>query len=226
VKVMAVGDIHGSLAQLNCLLQQNELFADRSILFLGDYVDIGPCSKGVIERLIKLKQERADCVFLLGNHEYEMLRYYDSGDFLRYAKCGGMHTIKSYVGEVHGDVHQGFVASISQAHIGFLRGLSFYYETAFCLFSHSGCSPEHQLDRTLDMMVLHSHQDLFRNPTKLSKLVVCGHYFQRTHTPFVSNSVICLDTGCGILNGPLTACLLPERKMVRIAPDLSVTVTG
>ena len=51
---------------------------------------------------------------------------------------------------------------------------------------------------------------------------MCGHYFQQTRRPHISDGIICLDTGCGILNGPLTAALLPERQLIQVSTDLRV----
>ncbi|MDH5657636.1 MAG: metallophosphoesterase, partial [Spirochaetia bacterium] len=65
-----IGDIHGCLKALNSLL--SKIPGDENLLFIGDYVDRGPDSAGVIDRII-IEKHRS--VYLLGNHEEMMLDY-------------------------------------------------------------------------------------------------------------------------------------------------------
>lgn len=96
----AIGDIHGNLDALEDLLAQvvPELNANDTLVFLGDYIDRGPDSRGCVERIVRLKAE-ADftVVGLLGNHEQWMLRTLD--DRTRHSWLVGMEaldTIRSY----------------------------------------------------------------------------------------------------------------------------------
>ncbi|MCI0671411.1 MAG: serine/threonine protein phosphatase [Myxococcaceae bacterium] len=73
----AIGDIHGELGKLDALLERLPLEAGDRLVFLGDYVDRGPDSRGVVDRLLQV-EKRFPCVFLLGNHESMFL------DFLGY----------------------------------------------------------------------------------------------------------------------------------------------
>jgi serine/threonine protein phosphatase 1 len=70
----AIGDIHGRLDKLDALLGKLPIEAGDRFVFLGDYVDRGPDSAGVVERLIDFA-EAYPCVFLLGNHESMFLDY-------------------------------------------------------------------------------------------------------------------------------------------------------
>jgi serine/threonine protein phosphatase 1 len=217
-----VGDIHGCSAQLKVLLAHHEFYQDRRIVFLGDFVDVGPDSPGVLDLLLRVRSEHGDAVFLQGNHDAGLLSYLSSGDFAAYAAAGGIPTIQAYCGAVSGDVRASLERELPSAHKTFLANLEPYFETEDYLFSHSGYSPESPGDRSQETMVLRSHQKLFENGAPLGKLAVCGHYFQRTRTPFVTDRVICLDTGCGILGGPLSAILLPEMRIVQVARDLRI----
>lgn len=67
-KIYCVGDIHGCLDKLNNLLNKLNIQPTDTVICLGDYVDRGPDSYGVIERLLQLKQE-CKCIFLCGNHD-------------------------------------------------------------------------------------------------------------------------------------------------------------
>ena len=69
---LAIGDIHGCVTALRCLIDSVELRADDTIVTLGDYVDRGPDSRAVLRLLIDLG-ESYDVVFLRGNHEIMML---------------------------------------------------------------------------------------------------------------------------------------------------------
>ena len=219
-----VGDIHGCSAQLRVLLEHRELDRNRQVVFLGDFVDVGPDSPGVIDLLLAFRAERPDTVFLQGNHDLGLLTYLRSGDFAAYAAAGGIATIRAYCGEVHGDVRAALEGKMPMTHKAFLRDLTSYLETKDYLFSHCGYSPEWPLDRSVETMVLQSHQRLFENGAPLGKLAVCGHYFQRTRQPFIGQHVVCLDTGCGILGGPLSAATFPDFRIVQVSTDLSLSV--
>jgi serine/threonine protein phosphatase 1 len=220
---LVVGDIHGSASQLRVLLEHDEFLLDRRVVFLGDYVDIGRDSPQVIDQLMRFRSLHPNSIFLQGNHDFALSAYLNSGDFVSYAQLGGIATIQAYCGEVFGDVHELLKKAIPAKHLEFLAMLQTHFETSDYLFSHCGYAPDAPKDRSQEAMVLRSHQQLFIGQATLAKLSVCGHYFQRTHKPFLSERVICLDTGCGILNGPLTALALPERKLVQVSHDLEIT---
>jgi len=225
MKFTVIGDIHGCSSQLRVLLGHRELHEDRRVVFLGDYVDVGPDSPCVIELLLSFAAERPDTVFLQGNHDFGLLAYLTSGDFAAYAEIGGIATIRAYCGSVSGDVRATLKQQIPETHRSFLRDLKPYFETREYLFSHCGYAPETPTDRSVEAMVRHSHQGLFQNGAPLGKLAVCGHYFQRTHRVFISERVVCLDTGCGILQGPLSALWLPELQIVQVPTDLSLSLS-
>ncbi len=100
-----VGDVHGCSEQLRALLAQNNLYRDRQAVFLGDYVDVGSDSRGVIDQLIGFLKHNPDSVFLEGNHESALKSFLQTGDFASYVEVGGLATIKSYCRDVYGNVH-------------------------------------------------------------------------------------------------------------------------
>ena len=71
-RTIAIGDIHGCSIALGALIDGNELEPDDTIIPLGDYVDRGIDSKGVLDRLIELR-DRCNLVPILGNHDQMML---------------------------------------------------------------------------------------------------------------------------------------------------------
>jgi len=222
LRYIAVGDIHGASDQLERLLEQNELFVGRRAVFLGDYVDVGANGKSVISVLRRFGELAPDTVFLCGNHEFLLKEYYNVGNFVEYACRGGLPTIRSYLGKAFADVHEQFRKSVPQDHLEFLRNLAPFFETPDYLFSHAGFSAFDPSNRSFSTMVLASHQELFLDATPPEKVAVFGHYFRRDHRPWVGRNMLCIDTGCGIIQGPLTAVLLPEKRFVSIRPNLTI----
>ncbi len=96
----AIGDIHGERETLEELLSALPLDDDDHLVFMGDYVDRGPDSRGVVDVLIQLAKERP-CTFLIGNHESMFLDFigwegpmYFAGD--AFLMNGGDRTLVSY----------------------------------------------------------------------------------------------------------------------------------
>src|SRR5881628_2129416 len=100
MSTMAIGDIHGNLLALNDLLSliTTDLGTEDTVVFLGDYIDRGPDSKGCIQRILDFQLSvKARVVALLGNHEEWLLRTYE--DYTRHSWILGMEafeTIRSY----------------------------------------------------------------------------------------------------------------------------------
>jgi serine/threonine protein phosphatase 1 len=99
----AIGDIHGNLDALDALVLQiePELHTRDTVVFLGDYIDRGPNSKGCIQRILRLKAE-APCriIGLLGNHEQWMLSSMkDPTSHSWVVETEALETVISYSGE-------------------------------------------------------------------------------------------------------------------------------
>lgn len=97
MSTLAIGDIHGCSKALDHLLKAVELRSQDIIITLGDYVNKGPDSKGVLERLVKL-DKTGQLIPLLGNHDIMMLEARSdkkaAEDWL--LKKGGHKTLISY----------------------------------------------------------------------------------------------------------------------------------
>src|SRR5215213_6317702 len=95
-RTLAIGDIHGCLTALDTLLGFVQPKPDDRLVFLGDYVDRGPDSKGVLDRVIELhKAGRAVC--LRGNHEIMMAAARGGRDDYRFwLRVGGLEAMDSY----------------------------------------------------------------------------------------------------------------------------------
>jgi len=213
-KIAFIGDIHGDSDRLSALLGKLE---GRSLVFLGDYVDHGPNSREVIDILLETADREPNPVFLLGNHEIGLLAFLSGRlSFLEYGWMGGLSTIRSYIAKADGDVRSELLAAMPNRHFEFLSKCKPFFETDEFVASHAGINPTCPQSRELTEIVLGRHTSLFENGHRPSKLVICGHYFQATQTPFFANGVVCLNTGCGTTEGPLTTLLYPEMTFLQV----------
>lgn len=212
-KLAFIGDIHADGVRLLALLGKLD---GRRLVFLGDYVDHGPNSREVVEILMGIKSCEPNPVFLTGNHEIGLLAFLSGKlSFLEYAWMGGLSTIRSYIGKASGDVRSELVSAMPRSHREFLSNCKPFFETDQFLASHAGINPARPDSREFAEMVLGRHPSLFAGDVQLRKLVICGHYLQPTLTPFVGSGVICLNTGCGTIEGPVTALLYPEMTFLQ-----------
>jgi len=161
----AIGDIHGRADLLELALAEIATFeGEKLTIFLGDYVDRGPDSCAVIERLIGL--DPANHIFLMGNHETLMLDYLLNGQHYMWDINGGAQTLDSYQGKV------------PLAHIEWLQDLRYYYEDKMGrVFVHAGIDPRHSLAEQ-EPETLVWIRDIFLDHGGLPYYVVHGH----THT--------------------------------------------
>ena len=218
VRVYAVGDVHGCLSELNRLLDaiDKDLTGDpieSHLVFLGDLVDRGPQSAGVIDRILKhgLPTDRWDCV--MGNHEEVMLTC-SAGQielcdpWLRY---GGVQTLESYglsTAEIFApafDLQAAMQKAIPPAHIHFLQSLKDYVAVGDYLFVHAGVRPNVPLENQSSRDLRWIRDGFLEDRTDHSMMVVHGH----TIVPEVDFRFnrIAVDTGCYV-TGNLSALVL------------------
>lgn len=212
--LIAVGDIHGCAKTLDLLLDELDPSPDDHLLFVGDYIDRGPDSKGVIDRLLELREE-VDCTFLRGNHESLMLGYLDSGAFNLWRVNGGIATLQSYMQNA-----QDF--DIPETHAEFVRNTKMYHETDDFVFVHAGLKADRSVQENLEdgdeETFLWERGHLQANDFAWEKTVVCGHTPQAE--PIDQEKLILIDTGACYHTQPgmgrLTAVRLPEREFVDV----------
>ena len=188
-RVYAIGDIHGRYDLLDGLLRRIE--ADEAarggrgrLIFLGDYVDRGPQSAAVVERLIALKNERPDTRFLQGNHEEVFLSAL-TGDLkaLRFFnRIGGEETILSYgVGRDayeradFNDLSRLLCAAVPKSHRNFLSDLEDMVVVGDYVFVHAGIRPGVPLDEQRSSDLRWIREEFIRSVSPQEKVVVHGH---------------------------------------------------
>ncbi|WP_432957679.1 metallophosphoesterase family protein [Micromonospora haikouensis] len=216
-QIMVVGDVHGSYEQLARLVD-SRFTIGRHLVFVGDLIDRGPRSSDVLGLVARLGAEWPFGVSVLrGNHEQALLEFLESGNRVTFLRNGGMATVASYYSQAPPNVLRDFRESFPPEHLSLLRASVTHIETREILISHMGYDPRRPDARDLRAMVLEPHYELFQNRLERpAQLTICGHYAQRGGRAFVSQSLICIDTGCGTTEGaPLSAVLLPERLIVQ-----------
>jgi serine/threonine protein phosphatase 1 len=214
--MIIIGDVHGSYEQLAPLLSSR--FADgRKVVFVGDVVDRGPQSSKVIDLIIERQKSLGGTHLIRGNHEQALLDFIRGKDDTTFLRNGGLSTIASYYQDVPDNVLTAFRQDFPAAHLELINSSVTHLETSSLLISHMGYDPKHPLARDARSMTLVPHHEIFfHSGEPAAPLTVCGHYAQRNGKPFLSNSLICIDTGCGTFsNAPLSALLLPERLVVQ-----------
>lgn len=192
---LVIGDIHGCLRSLETMLEVVSPTTEDLVVTLGDYVDRGPDSKGVIERLLRLK-ETHDFVHLMGNHEIQMIRALETRqDRERFLSglCGGQDTLDSYGG--------GF-EDVPDEHWEFMRNAALYHELEDHILVHAGVEAHLAIDEQ-DRETYYYQRFYSQEPHKSGKMVVCGHTIQGD-LPTNLGYAICLDT-CAYGGGWLSA---------------------
>lgn len=137
MKIYTIGDVHGCLKELEQLMSQvlDVIQPEDVIVFLGDYVDRGPDSKGVIDYILDLKEKISNnIVTLLGNHE-DMMMY----DEELWAHNGGRNTLYSY--DSVWSERTNWKTAVPQNHWEFLRNLELSYKVGRFVFVHAGIIP-------------------------------------------------------------------------------------
>lgn len=225
--VYAIGDIHGHLELLDNLLEiiARDVRAlgrsDRPVLvFVGDYVDRGPASRGVIERLVALKgaadrQGGCEVRALMGNHEQTLLSFLQNPEAGgAWIEFGGGETLASYgvlrpPGRGDPDswraVQAQFQHNLPPEHLAFLQGLELSARYGDYLFVHAGVRPGVPWDQQQPEDLLWIRNDFLSLPHRLGCVVVHGH--TPDPDPFIGPDRINIDTGA-YATGVLTAVRL------------------
>lgn len=205
--IYAIGDVHGCLEALDALMARiaaHRAGGEAHILFLGDYVDRGPQSRGVLERVMTV----AD-IALRGNHEDMMLAALCGSDRAveHWLANGGRETIASYGCRNIAALR----ANIPDRHRRFLEGLPLFHETDGTVFVHAGIRPGRPLAEQTRHDLLWIRDDFLDHSGPFGRFVVHGH------TPDPDGPAILAhranaDTAC-VRGGPLTALVVEGARI-------------
>ncbi|MEM9795894.1 MAG: metallophosphoesterase family protein [Pseudomonadota bacterium] len=244
--VYAVGDIHGYIDQLDRALALIEADGGRDapVIFLGDYVDRGPDSRAVIDRLIQGQEAGRPWTYLLGNHDRFFRRFLENGaltdSVLRpgitwlHPNMGGRETLVSYLGDravppstaLPGEdacpsdmvraVSEAARAAVPEDHQTFLERLVPLHETAEQVFVHAGIRPGIPLEDQAEDDLIWIRKPFLDDPRDHGRLIVHGH----TALPAARHygNRLNLDSGAGY-GDPITVAYIQGRDAWALAED-------
>lgn len=191
----AIGDIHGRLDLLDSLIEiiradigsrPHPIFGRPLLIGLGDYVDRGLESRGVLERLSTLPANEFQTCFLMGNHEEAMLAFLADGPANRnWLLYGGAETLVSYgvpapSAKFASDADlsaasQALAEALPPSHLSFLRNLEIALDYGDFYFVHAGVDPERELDDQTDADRLWIRERFLDAELDLERIIVHGH---------------------------------------------------
>jgi serine/threonine protein phosphatase 1 len=221
-RIYAVGDIHGRLDLLDQLLamilrddEEQAPVERRTLIFLGDYIDRGPDSRAVIDRMLTGMPRDFETIHLKGNHEEILLRsLVDPGTVPMWMANGGIETLASY-GVLRKD-HTGIplraqflgpalARALPESHLAFYQSLPLTATFGDYLFVHAGLQPGVPLEQQAEYDLLFIREPFLSYRGSFGKVVVHGH--TPVPEPDMRPNRIGIDTG-GFFTGHLTALRL------------------
>jgi serine/threonine protein phosphatase 1 len=216
-RLFAIGDIHGCPGELGALLDGLPLKAGDTVCFVGDYIDRGRDSKGVVDLLLQVRT-RADVrwVFLKGNHEDMCLAFLGRpGNWGEsWMGNGGAAAVRSYGVDARSEpaVIEG---AMPEEHLDFFSGLERSFRWGGYLLVHAGIRPGVPWDEQTDEDLFWIREEFVLHPHGLPETVIFGHTPART--PHVDLPYkVGIDTGL-VYGGALTALELPDLVLHQVS---------
>jgi serine/threonine protein phosphatase 1 len=211
-RTIAIGDVHGCSRALAALVGAIAPTPEDLLVVLGDYIDRGPDSRGVIDMLIDLGR-RCRLVTLMGNHEELLLDVWAGLLPIHWTtSIGGGATLDSYgAGRDLG--------RIPAAHIRFMEGSLDYVETATHIFLHANYDPDLPIpQQPFSTMRWQSLRDAIPGPHRSGKTVIVGHTAQKDGEILDLSHIKCIDTYC-YGGGWLTALDVDTSEVWQVGMD-------
>jgi serine/threonine protein phosphatase 1 len=222
-RVYAIGDIHGRadlLAQLHRQIREDAANASgnikKTVVYLGDYVDRGLESMGVIDLLLTAPTDEFARIYLKGNHEDTLLRFLkDPSIGSDWFAIGGDATVLSYgiriptglTSEQYFEyTWKEFRARIPKDHLEFLLSLQLMHQTGDYVFVHAGIKPGVPLELQHPEDLMWIRREFLDSKEKHEKVVVHGHMFMTQ--PEIQAHRIGIDTGAFATN--VLTCIVLE----------------
>ena len=189
MRILAIGDIHGCSTALHTLLDQIQPGRDDILVTIGDYVDRGPDSKGVLDTLMELERT-TQLKPLLGNHEILFTESVTGKLPIEgWLNVGGRETVQSYRGTGDWDL-----ANVSDDHLRFLEERCLrYWEGERFAFVHASANAVLPFSEQTDDWLMWTR---FENtyPHVSGKVIICGHTAQKDGLPALRPQAVCIDT--------------------------------
>ncbi|UCG13848.1 MAG: serine/threonine protein phosphatase [Deltaproteobacteria bacterium] len=221
-RIFVIGDIHGCLKKLRLLFGRIDPQPGRDqLIFLGDYIDRGDDSRGVLDYLLQLREEYSNTIFLMGNHEKMFMDFLAGEHRDLFIYNGGDSTIRSYLPRAANPRNKMIQISdqelidrlIPEYHRTFLNELHPFYQTENYIMVHAGLKQGIPIEeQDLDDLVWIREEFIF-SEEDFGKRVIFGHTpFAR---PLVLPNKIGIDTGA-VYGNTLTCVVLPDLSFVSV----------
>jgi serine/threonine protein phosphatase 1 len=212
-RIIAIGDIHGHAKALAALVRLIQPQPSDTLVTLGDYVDGGPDSKGVLDQLIEL-EGRCHLVPLMGNHEEMMLGAREGRDNLKFwMQFGGDIALNSYGADRT-------TSLVPWEHWAFLKRLRLYHESAHHFFVHANYFHNRPFQEQDSQTVLWRPLEGYDLPRRhySGKTAIVGHTCRKMREIFDIGHLKCIDTGCGH-GGLLTALDVTSGRLWQVTEE-------
>lgn len=215
-RTIAIGDVHGCKNPLEeMLLKTLRIQKEDTIYLLGDLIDRGTDSKGVVDLILSLQEEGFDIQTLLGNHE-EM--FFESvlshHHFLRWVRNGGTETLRSF--------RINSFSELSEKYFNFFEQAKYYIETDEYIFVHAGLNFRNKdiFEDREAMLWIRDYLDV--EPSLGNKILIHGHTPESLD--FIKNqkgNCLNIDGGCVYTERPglgnLVAIVLPQKEYFMVS---------
>ena len=216
-RTLVISDIHGEYELFDALLKKiNYNHEEDQLILLGDYIDRGPKSKDVLNRVMDLKEKGA--IVLRGNHDEMMVHAVDDEPKARdrWARNKGEVTLQTYDPSI--DKIQIPDCDEFEKHVEFIRSLDYFYETDDYIFVHGGVEPGTPVEESDPFKLIWIREEFYLGYNG-EKTVVFGHtptsilQGKGNHNVyFGENNVIGID-GAAAYGGRLNCLELPSKKV-------------
>lgn len=200
-RIIGISDIHGEYEKLCCVIDKISPQKSDTIVFMGDYIDRGPKSREVVDKLIETG-DICNCVYLIGSHEYALM-HASKDEYYNYLfwNYGGPKTVESY----------GSFENIFNIHGDFFNNLQYYHIIDNYLFVHAGIRPGVPMEEQSETDMVYIRDSFIYSPHGFDKKIIFGH--TEFSDPLIMNDKICIDTGCGKYKDAfLTAIVIEQGK--------------
>jgi serine/threonine protein phosphatase 1 len=221
VRIYAVGDIHGCAAALDALHARIADDAashagDTQIVYLGDYIDRGPDSRGIVERMLHAVPKGLSARYIKGNHDAALLAFLEDAQIYRmWRGFGAPQTLLSYgvrpplfdSFDAFETARRSLAAALPADHLQFFRSLKLKFVSGGYAFVHAGIRPGLDLESQSEADLLRIRDAFLSCTAAFDKVVVHGH--TPVPGPVRLHNRIAVDTGvyatgiltCAVLEG-------------------------
>ncbi len=231
LRTYAIGDIHGHLDKLK--ETHAWIMADRArvndydspLIHLGDMIDRGPDSRGVVQYLMDGMAAGEPWMVVKGNHDRYLTKFIDemrvddsavkSGLMWFHPRLGGAETLASYgVTAIDGaplePIHAAAKSAVPDEHLDFIRNLPLFHERGEVLYVHAGIRPGVPMSQQTEHDLIWIREGFLNDATDHGPLIVHGH--TALNLPLHYGNRVDLDAGAGY-GAPITAAVIEGRNV-------------